>query len=143
MQANQLPLWTISIATQTDTPAETAETRIGINISFHRRNLRADSPVPGMTTGSKRNLDDRKTYFTRADGSAVIIPNPSQAAEQRVFLTVDEAAELLRTSRKVVYSLIERGQLPGVTRLGRRILIRTEDLLHWLRQKSAPSPKET
>jgi excisionase family DNA binding protein len=58
------------------------------------------------------------------------------------LLTVDEAAGLLRTSRKAVYALIERGQLPGVTRLGRRVLIRSEDLLEWLRHKSAPSPKE-
>ena len=36
-------------------------------------------------------------------------------------LTVDETASLLRTTRKAVYALIERGQLPGVTRLGRRV----------------------
>ena len=59
-----------------------------------------------------------------------------------VFLTADEAADLLRTSRKGVYAMIERGGLPGVTRLGRRVLIRWDDLLDWLRHKSAPSPKE-
>jgi excisionase family DNA binding protein len=56
-----------------------------------------------------------------------------------LFLTIDETATLLRTTRKAIYSMIERGQLPGVTRIGRRILIRTSDLLHWLRQKSTPS----
>jgi excisionase family DNA binding protein len=59
-----------------------------------------------------------------------------------VLLTADEAADLLRTSRKGVYAMIERGFLPGVTRLGRRVLIRRDDLLDWLRHKSAPSPKE-
>jgi excisionase family DNA binding protein len=59
-----------------------------------------------------------------------------------VLLTADEAAEILRTTRKGFYAMVERGQLPGVTRLGRRVLIRSEDLLDWLRQKSAPSPKE-
>ncbi len=56
-----------------------------------------------------------------------------------MFLTADEAADLLRTSRKGVYAMVERGLLPGVTRLGRRVLIRRDDLLDWLRQKSAPS----
>jgi len=50
-----------------------------------------------------------------------------------------EVADLLRTSRKAVYSMIERGQLPGVTRIGRRVLLRRDDLLEFLRQKSTPS----
>ena len=58
------------------------------------------------------------------------------------LLTVDETATLLRTSRKAVYAMAERAQLPGVTRIGRRLLIRSSDLLHWLDQKSALSLKE-
>ena len=54
------------------------------------------------------------------------------------FLTPDEAASLLRTSRKAIYVKIERRQLPGVTRLGRRVLIRTAILLEWLDQQSTP-----
>jgi excisionase family DNA binding protein len=60
--------------------------------------------------------------------------------DQRILLTVEEVAELLRTSRKAVYAMSERGLLPGVTRIGRRVLFRRDVLLHWLRQKSAPSP---
>jgi excisionase family DNA binding protein len=59
-----------------------------------------------------------------------------------MLLTVDETASLLRTTRKAVYAMIERHQLPGITRIRRRLLIRRDDLLDWLRQKSAPSPKE-
>jgi excisionase family DNA binding protein len=59
-----------------------------------------------------------------------------------LFLNVDEAAELLRTSRRAIYAMIERRQLPGVTRVRRRVLIRADDLLDWLDQKRAPSPKE-
>lgn len=62
--------------------------------------------------------------------------------ERPFLLTVDEVAALLRTTRKAVYVMLERGLLPGVTRIGRRVLFRTDDLLDWLRQKSAPSPKE-
>ena len=54
---------------------------------------------------------------------------------QRVLLTPDEVAELLRTSRKAVYAMVERQHLPGVTRLGRRVLFRSDVLLQWLYEK--------
>lgn len=59
-----------------------------------------------------------------------------------LFLTVDEAAELLRTTRRAVYAMVERRQLPGVVRLRRRVLFRSDVFLDWLDQKRAPSPKE-
>jgi excisionase family DNA binding protein len=55
------------------------------------------------------------------------------------LLTATEVAALLRTSKKGVYAMIERLQLPGVVRLGRRVLIRQDVLIDWLGQKSAPS----
>jgi excisionase family DNA binding protein len=58
-----------------------------------------------------------------------------------VLLTTTEVAELLRTSRKAIYAMVERAQLPGVGRIRRRVLIREDALLDWLRQKSAPSPE--
>lgn len=57
------------------------------------------------------------------------------------LLTAAETAALLRTSRKAVYAMAERGFLPGVVRIGRRLLIRRDDLLEWLGSR-APSPKE-
>jgi len=65
-------------------------------------------------------------------------PNP-RPDDLPLLATVDETAALLRTSRKAVYSMVERGQLPGVTRIGRRVLFRRPALLDWLRQKSTPS----
>ena len=59
-----------------------------------------------------------------------------------VLLTVDEAAALLRTTRRAIYAMIERRQLPGVIRIRRRVLLRADDLLHWQDQKRAPSPEE-
>jgi excisionase family DNA binding protein len=59
-----------------------------------------------------------------------------------VLLTVDEAAEFLRTTRRAIYAMVERRQLPGVIRIRRRVLLRADDLLHWLDQKRASSPKE-
>jgi len=39
-----------------------------------------------------------------------------------------------------IYAMIERGQLPGVARIGRRVLVRSDALLRWINQKSTPSP---
>jgi len=62
--------------------------------------------------------------------------------ELPLLLNVDETATILRTSRMAVYAMAARGQLPGLTRLGRRVLVRSDVLLDWLDQKRAPSPKE-
>lgn len=35
--------------------------------------------------------------------------------------TVDDTADLLRTTRRAVYAMVERRQLPGVIRLRRRV----------------------
>ena len=59
-----------------------------------------------------------------------------------MLLTADEAADLLRTTRRAIYAMVERGQLPGVVRVRRRVLFKSDALLHWLEQKSAPSPEE-
>jgi excisionase family DNA binding protein len=48
------------------------------------------------------------------------------------LLTPDEAAELLRTSRRAVYSLAQAARLPGAVRIGRRLLVRRDELLAWL-----------
>jgi excisionase family DNA binding protein len=52
------------------------------------------------------------------------------------FMTVSETAELLRTTPKAVYCMIERAQLAGVVRLGRRVLVQRDVLLRALDEKS-------
>jgi predicted DNA-binding transcriptional regulator AlpA len=49
---------------------------------------------------------------------------------------------MLRTSRKAIYTMIERRQLPGVVKLGRRLLVRREVLLEFLDRNAAPSLME-
>ncbi len=49
--------------------------------------------------------------------------------ELAMFYTVKETARLLRTTEKAVYLKVERGQLPGVTRIGRRVLVRRDVVL--------------
>ncbi len=59
-----------------------------------------------------------------------------------MLLTVSETAALLRTTQKAIYAMAARAQLAGATRIGRRLLIRRDDLVHWLDQKRTPSLEE-
>jgi excisionase family DNA binding protein len=79
--------------------------------------------------------------FARAD-PGLDNPHESRRTALPVLLTVDDAADLLRTTRRAIYAMIERRQLPGVIRVRRRVLLRADDLLDWLNQKRAPSPEE-
>ena len=65
-----------------------------------------------------------------------------EPSASRTFLIPDEVAEILRTTRTAIYAMNGRGQLPGATRIGRRLLFRRDVLLDWLGQKRTPSPKE-
>jgi excisionase family DNA binding protein len=56
------------------------------------------------------------------------------------LLTVDEVADVLRTTRKAIYARIERGLLPGVIRDGRRLLVERDELLFSLSAKRTASP---
>ena len=81
------------------------------------------------------------TTHARAEGVDGTGAQPSSGALP-LLLTADETAEILRTTRAGVYALAARGQLPGVTRIGRRLLVRSAVLVEWLDQKRAPSQQE-
>ena len=55
------------------------------------------------------------------------------------FLTVEEAAALLRVNRKTLYESIRLGQVPGVLHLGRSIRIRRAVLLRWMPGNGGPA----
>lgn len=68
----------------------------------------------------------------------------TSTADLSTLLTADEVAALLRKSRKAIYAMVERGQLPGVVRIGRRLLIKKQPLLDFVDHKTCtPSAKET
>ena len=56
------------------------------------------------------------------------------------LLTPDEAADLLRTTRKAIYARAARGRLPGAVRDGRRLLVRLDQLLQSLESVTGSSP---
>ena len=93
------------------------------------------SPRLLRVTRNGRPTDDVDAYASNLRFSA-------DRSDFPVLLTVDEAADLLRTSRRAIYAMVERRQLPGVTRICRRVLFRTSELLDWLDQKRASSLQE-
>jgi excisionase family DNA binding protein len=52
------------------------------------------------------------------------------------LVTVAEAAEALRISDRTVFRSIEKGELP-VVRLGRRVLLREQDLAAYVNERTA------
>jgi len=64
------------------------------------------------------------------------------SARLPTLLTAGETAQLLRTTRRAVYTMVDRGRIPGATRIGRRLLFRRDDLLAWLDESRASSLKE-
>lgn len=50
-------------------------------------------------------------------------------AADPVLLTVKEAADILRTTEEAVYDMSRRGKLPGKVNIGRRLLVKKEELL--------------
>ncbi|SEN36674.1 DNA binding domain-containing protein, excisionase family [Stigmatella aurantiaca] len=54
---------------------------------------------------------------------------PEEGAQVPEFLTVDEAAALLRVNRKTLYESIRLEQVPGVVRIGKSLRIRRAALL--------------
>lgn len=74
----------------------------------------------------------------RRNGVSTAMP---QQPDVPTLLTSGEVADLLRTTRKAVYAMVERRQIPGVIRLGRRVLFQQRALVDWLGQKSSPSER--
>jgi excisionase family DNA binding protein len=71
-------------------------------------------------------------------------PTPRRAytevEELPLLLEADEVAVLLRTTRKAVYTMAERNQIPHVRPTPRRVLFERDELLAWIAKRRAPSP---
>jgi excisionase family DNA binding protein len=85
---------------------------------------------------------DKTTKASAIKGGSRPLPPASTSTARHTprFLTVPEVGELLRTSPSAIYSMVERHQIGGVRRLGRRILFSEIDLVEWVdRNCSQPS----
>ncbi|MFN8180143.1 MAG: helix-turn-helix domain-containing protein [bacterium] len=92
---------------------------------------------PALPAGRPRRARTAHTSLALPADPSVGRPSPdrravSPARDLPRLLTAQEAADLLRTTRRALYAAIERGQVPGVLRLGRRVLFRRDELLDWL-----------
>ena len=65
--------------------------------------------------------------------SETSVSGPAEG-ELAAVLTVDEVASLLRVERKTVYAAIQRGEIPGVRRVGSLLRISRDAVLEWLSQ---------
>ena len=74
----------------------------------------------------------------RSDGPV----RASEAGSAGDLMTPEEVAQTLRTSRTAVYAMVQRRQLPGVIRIGRRVRVQRGVLLEWLDQNRVPSTHE-
>jgi excisionase family DNA binding protein len=78
----------------------------------------------------KRNGQNSQSRQSGAFGTIVSdLPYDPSREDGPVYLDADEAAALLRTSRKAIYTLAERNQLPGARKFRRRLLVRRDVLL--------------
>ena len=58
-------------------------------------------------------------------------PDEAHASREKAILTVDELADLLRLNRKTIYEAIDRGEIPGVRRIGESYRIHRATVLEW------------
>jgi excisionase family DNA binding protein len=56
----------------------------------------------------------------------------------RVTLTIEEAAKLLGIGRGLAYQAAARGELPGVLRIGHRLIVARAPLEAWLGAALSP-----
>jgi len=56
----------------------------------------------------------------------------SEFSDLPPILTVKELADVLRVNPKTLYEAIDDGQIPGVQRIGRRIVIVRDVVVDWL-----------
>ena len=89
--------------------------------------------------GSNTGFTTRELPRPEGDGTPTVYVPPEPGSPHNddregppdTFLSVDEAAALLRVNRKTAYQAVAERRMPGVIRLGRIIRIRRDALLQW------------
>jgi predicted DNA-binding transcriptional regulator AlpA len=61
----------------------------------------------------------------------------------KAIYTAEEVGRLLGCSPKAVYARVSRGQLPGAFRVGRSLRFRGSELLPFILEGRAPSPRRS
>jgi excisionase family DNA binding protein len=76
-------------------------------------------------------------------GSPSSTTTEGQPPLDKALYTAEEVARLLGCSPKAVYAKVSRGQLPGAFRVGRSLRFRGHELLPFILEGRAPSPRRS
>ena len=89
----------------------------------------ASGTLPVIRVGDAVRFDpDVIKAWGRSKTSFVVATAALKREDAPEFLTVDEAAALLKINRNTLYEAIRLGQVPGVMRIGRLLRLRRVDL---------------
>jgi excisionase family DNA binding protein len=55
-----------------------------------------------------------------------------ETSERPVFLTIEEARSIIRVSRATFYRLMDRQEIPGVSRFGSSVRVHRETFERWM-----------
>lgn len=102
--------------------------------------IRKITPVP-VTDGGSETLPASVASDDLAERVAAKVveklkEEPTLVEPEKLFITVDEAAKILGITRDAAEKRIERRQIPGVVRTGRRIQIDKARMLAGLARRS-------
>ncbi|HLT36468.1 MAG TPA: helix-turn-helix domain-containing protein, partial [Enhygromyxa sp.] len=94
-----------------------------------------------MSTASARTYP--RVQLPRAASGPMLDPMARRSSlpgfeDLPLLLQAEEVAAILRVSRKALYAMVERGEIPGVTKLGRRVRFRRDALEAWLIASARP-----
>lgn len=84
----------------------------------------------------------RELAQVQAGSPSSITPEGQPPLDKAVY-TAEEVARLLGCSPKAVYAKVSRGQLPGAFRVGRSLRFRGRELLPFILEGRAPSPRRS
>lgn len=92
------------------------------------RKIRQETKALSDTASRLNALADE---LERIDSVTPAVKPVQDIGQEKMLLTVREAAETLGISRATVYTLIHRDDFPSI-RIGSRILINTKKLQEWV-----------
>ncbi len=100
-------------------------------------------------TTNERGVETLRGLLAVLEQRGLPLPTPTRAAPAEAsagasnspLLTVEEVAQLLRTTPKGVYAKVARSQLPGAIRVGRALRFRRSDVVKLLSEGRAPSSR--
>ncbi|GHH01641.1 helix-turn-helix domain-containing protein, partial [Comamonas sp. JC664] len=88
--------------------------------------------------------DSAPLFFITLNGRGCSSTSPDgQPPLDKAVYTAEEVDHLLGCSPKAVYAKVSRGQLPGVFRVGRSLRFRGRELLPFILEGRAPSPRRS